>query len=114
MKGMNNIMRDSVYKTARLAIYEKQDAGEITESQRDQLFAMLEAQKEASELTDDKIKEFFDELSDKYPDCSDDIEKLAKKLAKCGDDEEEKDDDDDSDEEVSESVRELMKMIESL
>ena len=109
---MNNIMRDSVYKSARLAIFEKQDAGEITEAQRDQLFEMLEAQKESSELTDDKIKEFFDELSDKYPDCSDDIEKLAKKLSKvCDEDDKEEDD---SDEEVSESVLELMRMIENL
>ena len=111
-------MLNAVYKSAKLAIYEKHDAGEITESQRDELFAMLEAQKESSNLTPEKIKDFFDELAEKYPDNADDIEKLSKKLNKEEPEEDTGDDkgsDDSTDgEEVSESVRELMQMIENL
>ena len=121
MKGMNNIMRDSVYKSMRLAIFESQDAGKITEAERDRLFETLEAQKDATELTEEKISKFFDELSEKYPDCSEDIEKLVKKLSKAEDsdkeedkEEEEEDDEKDSDKDVNESVRELLEMIEKL
>ena len=91
------------YNTIKLDIFEKAHAGEITDEQRDELFTMLEADKAASELTASAVKDFFAQLSEKYPDLADDIEKLQKKIDKSGDssssDDADDDDSDDSDEE---------------
>lgn len=117
-------MTNAVYKETKLAIFEKAAAGLITESQRDDLLLYLEEKKEETELTPDKIEDFFDELEDMYPDLEDDIKKLAKKIEKSGkssdegdseDSEGESDGDsekDDGGEEVSEAVLDLMEKID--
>ena len=117
-------MTNAVYKETKLAIFEKAAAGLITESQRDDLLLYLEEKKEETELTPDKIEDFFDELEDMYPDLEDDIKKLAKKIEKSGkssdegdseDSEAESDGDsekDDGGEEVSEAVLDLMEKID--
>lgn len=115
-------MTTEVYKQTKLAIFEKAADGEITESQRDDLLLYLEDKKEETDLTPDKIKDFFDELEEKYPDLEDDIKKLAKKIEKSDGGSDDSDDDDDSDEdesddkdgEVSEAVLDLMGRIDSL
>lgn len=111
-------MKKSVYKNAKLDIFEKAVAGEITESQRDELLTMLEEKKEASELTPDAIEDFFDELEDMYPDFKDDIKKLAKKIKDSSDDSKGDDDKDekkeDKGEEMSEAAKDLLELINSL
>lgn len=115
-------MTTEVYKQTKLAIFEKAADGEITESQRDDLLLYLEDKKEETDLTPDKIKDFFDELEERYPDLEDDIKKLAKKIEKSDGGSDDSDDDDDSDEdgsddkddEVSEAVLDLMGRIDSL
>ena len=119
-------MKMSVYKGTKLSIFEKAATGEITESQRDDLFAALEAKKAESELTPEKIEDIFDELVEKYPDLEDDIKGLSDKIAKAGkgDEPEEKADDtaadDKGDEEAApeettnESAKEIMDMIDAL
>lgn len=115
-------MTTEVYKKTKLAIFEKAADGEITESQRDDLLLYLEDKKEETDLTPDKIKDFFDELEERYPDLEDDIKKLAKKIEKSDGGSDDSDDDDDSDEdesddkdgEVSEAVLDLMGRIDSL
>lgn len=115
-------MTTEVYKQTKLAIFEKAADGEITESQRDDLLLYLENKKEETDLTPDKIKDFFDELEERYPDLEDDIKKLAKKIEKSDGGSDDSDDDDDSDEdesddkdgEVSEAVLDLMGRIDSL
>lgn len=103
-------MRDIVYKNAKLEIFEKSVAGEITESQRDELLAMLEAKKESSELTPDAIEDFFDNLEDAYPALKDDIKKLSKKIEKSSGES-----DDESDEtEVSEAALDLLDLIDDV
>ena len=115
-------MTNAVYKETKLAIFEKAAAGLITESQRDDLLLYLEEKKEETELTPDKIEDFFDELEDMYPDLEDDIKKLAKKIEKLGESSSEDPEDDESDEdesddnkdggEVSEAVLDLMEKID--
>lgn len=95
-------MTNSVYKSAKLAIYEKAETGEISQYQKDQLLTMLEAKKDETELTPDAIENFFDELSEKYPDLKSDISKLAKKVKNAKSDDEDEDDQDDDDEEATE------------
>lgn len=113
-------MTTEVYKQTKLAIFEKAADGEITESQRDDLLLYLEDKKEETDLTPDKINDFFDELEERYPDLEDDIKKLAKKIEKSDGGSDDSDDDDDSDEsddkdgEVSEAVLDLMSRIDSL
>ncbi len=115
-------MTTEVYKQTKLAIFEKAADGEITESQRDDLLLYLEDKKEETDLTPDKIKDFFDELEERYPDLEDDIKKLAKKIEKSDggsddsddDDDSDKDESDDKDGEVSEAVLDLMSRIDSL
>lgn len=115
-------MTTEVYKQTKLAIFEKAADGEITESQRDDLLLYLEDKKEETDLTPDKIKDFFDELEERYPDLEDDIKKLAKKIEKSDggsddsddNDDSDKDESDDKDGEVSEAVLDLMSRIDSL
>jgi hypothetical protein len=114
-------MKMSVYKGTKLSIFEKAAVGEITESQRDDLFAALEAKKAESELTPEKIEDIFDELVEKYPDLEDDIKGLSDKIAKAGKgDEPEEKADDKGDEEAApeettnESAKEIMDMIDAL
>ena len=75
-------MKESIYKAARLNIFEKHRENLITEAQRDELFAVLEKEKADTDLTDDKVLDILDEMEDKYPDLKDDIKKLAKKIKK--------------------------------
>lgn len=114
-------MTNTTYKETKLAIFEKAAAGLITESQRDDLLLYLEEKKEETQLTPDKIEDFFDELEDMYPDLEEDIKKLAKKIEKSGESSGEDSEDDDSDEaeddnkdseEVSEAVLDLMEKID--
>lgn len=115
-------MTSREYKEIKLAIFEKEAAHEITEAQRDEMFTYLEAEKAETELTDEKIDKFFDELEDKYPDLGDDIDKFKKKVDKAGgdgddggsDDDggEEPADDDGGEDDVKESVLELLRMFE--
>ena len=116
-------MTNTIYKETKLAIFEKAAAGLITESQRDDLLLYLEEKKEETELTPDKIEDFFDELEDMYPDFEEDIKKLAKKIEKSGKSSGEDSEDDDSNEdegeddnkdsgEVSEAVLDLMEKID--
>ena len=114
-----SIMTNEVYKQTKLAIFEKAADGEITESQRDDLLLYLEEKKEETELTPDKIEDFFDELEEKYPDLEDDIKKLSKKIEKSGDSSKSDDDEDDesADEKeegckVSEAALDLMDKID--
>lgn len=114
-------MRDIVYKNAKLEIFEKSVAGEITESQRDELLAMLESKKKSSELTADAIEDFFDDLEDAYPALKDDIKKLAKKIEKSagGNDDESSDDEKEEEPkedetEVSEAALDLLDLIDSV
>lgn len=119
-------MKNSVYKAMKLKIFENAADNVITESQRDDLLAVLEAKKADTELTPAGIKDFLEELAEKYPDLEDDIEKLQKKLDKAdesGDDDDEKDDDasgeeapaeDDGEENVSEAVKDLIDLINSI
>ena len=97
------IMKDSVYKKAKLAIFEKTAAGEYNEDQRANLLAMLEAKKDEESLTSDQIEDFLDQLSGMYPDLKDDIKKLAKKIENAGGDSDDSGDDE-SDGDVSESA----------
>ena len=118
-------MTHNKYRDAKLSIYEKLEAGVITESQKDDLLEMLESEKAKSELSADDIEKFFDNLEDMFPDLKDDIKKLSKKIEKSGksddedDDESDEDDDkkpdkDDEEAPVSEAVLELLDLIESL
>lgn len=113
-------MKTSVYKAAKLNIYEKFHDGVITESQRDELFTMLEAEKNETELTPKKIEDFMDELGEKYPDLEDEIEKLSDKICdadKCDDKEKEdpKDEDKgDSEDDIEESVRDMLNTLQAL
>lgn len=113
------MMKESTYKNAKLDIFEKAVAGEITESQRDELLFMLEEKKNEESLTSDQIEDFFEQLEDMYPDLKDDIKKLAKKIEKSGGNES-NDESDDSDEkkddetEVSEAAQDLFDLIESI
>lgn len=109
----------ATYKEAKLSIFEKAAAGLVTESQRDELLALLEAKKAESELTPEAINDFFDNLEDMYPDLKEDIEKLAKKIEKAaGDDGDENESSDkeegDDGEQVSEAAMELMSLIDSM
>lgn len=110
-------MTTDLYKRTKLAIFEKSAGGLITESQRDDLLFYLEKKKEETDLTPDKIEDFFDELEEMYPDLEDDIEKLAKKIKKQGDssdddDSDDNDSDEDSSDDVSEAVLDLMDKID--
>lgn len=117
-------MRESIYKAARLNIFEKQRAGVITESQRDELFAVLEKEKEESEMTKSKAMDLLDEMKETFPNLSDDIEKLSKKFDKAdkdddsdgGDDDggSEEGGDDEGEEEVSEAFQDLLNTIHNL
>lgn len=122
-------MKESIYKAARLNIFEKHRENLITESQRDELFAILEKEKCDTELNDDKVLDILDEMEDKYPDLKDDIKKLAKKIEKgSGDSDEGESDGDKGDkgdegkaeeeeppaEEVSEAFKELLNEIKGL
>ena len=109
-------MKESVYKNMKITIFEKAVAGVITESERNDLLAILEEKKACEELTDDCIKKFFDDLVDKYPNVEDDVKKLQKKLKKADDedegkDEDESDDKEDDDEAVSEAAVEIYSRI---
>ena len=102
-------MLNDVYKKAKLDIFERFDRDEITASQKKELLTLLEAAKEESELNEESIKNFFDQLKDQYSDKSSEIEKIYDKVTKLigdegsddGSDEEEGDSDD---EEVKEST----------
>lgn len=121
-------MNSQVYRNAKLSIFEKAMAGEITESQRDALLVLLEEKKEADCPKKEEVEDLFGRLSDAYPELKEDIEKLSKKLEKAcnkDDDKDEesdddkdgnkKDDDDDSEEEsVSEAALELFSIIDAL
>lgn len=121
-------MRMSIYKAARLNIFEKQREGVITEAQRDELFAILEKEKSDSEMTKSKAMDLLDEMKETFPDLSEDIEKLAKKFDKAddaGDGKEDKKDDgadgaeeapaeDGGEEEVSEAYKDLLNTIHNL
>ena len=115
-EGWSN-MTNEVYKQTKLAIFEKAADGEITESQRDDLLLYLEEKKEETELTPDKIEDFFDELEEKYPDLEDDIKKLSKKIEKSGDssksDDDEDDDNDGEDDESADEKEEGCKVSEA-
>ena len=112
-----SIMTNEVYKQTKLDIFEKAADGEITESQRDDLLLYLEEKKEETELTPDKIEDFFDELEEKYPDLEDDIKKLSKKIEKSGDssksDDDEDDDNDGEDDESADEKEEGCKVSEA-
>ena len=110
-------MKTSVYKEAKLNIFEKSAQGLITEAQRDELLYMLEEKKESTELTPDAIEDMFAELEDKYPDLKDDIKKLGEKIKKAddkGDDDSKDDEDKEEEKEVSESVREILSQINAI
>lgn len=121
-------MKESIYKAARLNIFEKHRENLITESQRDELFAILEKEKCDTELNDDKVLDILDEMEDKYPDLKDDIKKLAKKIEKSSGDSDEGESDGDKgdegkegepeeekpEEEVSEAYKELLNEIKGL
>lgn len=108
-------MRDSVYKNAKLEIFEKSVAGEITESQRDELLAMLESKKESSEMTPEGIADFLDELAEAYPDLEEDAKKLAKKVKKASKGGSSDDSESEEDEtEVSEAAVDLLELIDSV
>lgn len=113
-------MKDSVYKAARLNIFEKHRNNLITESQRDELFAMLEKEKCDSELSDDKVLDILDEMEDMYPDLEDDIKDLADKIkdaskdSKDSKDDEDEESDEGEDGEVSEAFHDLMNEINNL
>lgn len=108
-------MKESVYNNTKLIIFERCMNNEITEAERDELLQLLEEKKEATSMTNDQIKEFFSNLSDMYPDMSDDIEKLYNKINKSGSSD---DDDDDSTEEesveISERCMEILDIIDSI
>lgn len=106
-------MRTSTYNEVKLAIFEKETAGLISESQRDELLQVLEEKKAATELTPDSIQEIFEELAEMYPDLEKDITALAKKLEKAGGSESSDDDSDDG-EEVSEAALDLFEMISNM
>lgn len=115
-------MKESVYKAARLNIFEKHADGVITEAQRDALFAALEKEKEDTALDNDKVLDTLDEMEDMYPDLKDDIKGLAKKIKDSAKEPDEADDDKDDDKgdgdgaeaEVSESFKELMAQIKNM
>lgn len=115
-------MRESIYKAARLNIFEREREGSITESQRDELFAVLEKEKADTEMTADKAMELLDEMKEAFPGAAKDLEKAAKKIEKGGDDEgsDDKGDDkgdeggDEGDEPVSEAYIELLTQIQNL
>lgn len=77
-------MRKAIYDQAKLNIFESESIGSITKEQANTLRVMLEDAKEKSELTDAKIKDFFEELKEKYPNMSEDIDKFQEKLDKKG------------------------------
>ena len=77
-------MRKAIYDQAKLNIFESENIGAITKEQANTLRVMLEDAKEKSELTDAKIKDFFEELKEKYPNMSEDIDKFQEKLDKKG------------------------------
>ena len=106
-------MLNAVYKKAKLDIFERCERNEITDSQKKELLTLLEATKAESELTDESIKDFFDQLAEKYPDKKDDIEKLQKKLAKEEESDEKEEEKEDEKEEApaeEEPVEESVKM----
>ena len=108
-------MRDIVYKNAKLEIFEKSVAGEITESQRDELLAMLESKKESSEMTPEGIADFLDELAEAYPYLEEDAKKLAKKVKKASKGGSSDDSESEEDEtEVSEAAVDLLELIDSV
>lgn len=90
-------MTKSKYIQTKLNIFEAEANNDISVQQRQELLGFLEEKKNASELTEPQIKEFFEELGEKYPDAAEDIEKLQKKLFKK---EEKEDKDDDKDDET--------------
>lgn len=126
-------MKLSEYKDTKLAIYEKAANGEITDDNKVQLLAMLEAKKDEETLTQDDIDKFFKNLTDMYPDLEKDVEKLSKKIEKAAggddssDDSEDKGSDDkaadeapaddagsEEDAPVSERAMELLEMVQNL
>ena len=111
-------MKNSTYTRMKLSIFEKNAAGEITESQKDELLTLLEEKKCETTLSKDKIEDFFDELKDMYPDCKDDIKKLSKKILsssdESSDEKDDKEEDESNEEEVSEAALEIFEMINNL
>jgi hypothetical protein len=118
-KGMNH-MKTSTYKNMKLVIFESAADGSITTEERDNLLVKLESKKEDTELTQEGINDFLDELADKYPDLADDIEKLGKKINKTDDSSDDSKDDssddskDDDSGEVSEAALSLYDSIMNL
>ena len=110
-------MLKSVYNKAKLSIFERCENGTITPAQKSELLTLLEETKDATELNEESIKDFFAQLVEKFPDNKDDIEKLHKKLAKEDEKEEEaeekKDEEEakEDEEQVSESAKEMLDAI---